>query len=140
MKFSDVFTSKDNIQLDKKTLVILRWIAIFGQFITISFVYFLLKFELPFFSCLLIIFSGVLTNIYLAFKFKKNQLNNTTSTFFLFYDLIQLAILLYLTGGITNPFSFLLIIPAIVSTAFLSLKSSINLSIITIILLIILTV
>jgi two-component system, sensor histidine kinase RegB len=140
MKFSDVFTSKDNIQLDKKTLVILRWIAIFGQFITISFVYFLLKFELPFFSCLLIIFSGVLTNIYLAFKFKKNQLNNTTSTFFLFYDLIQLAILLYLTGGITNPFSFLLIIPAIVSSAFLSLKSSINLSIITIILLIILTV
>ena len=140
MKFSDVFTSKDNIQLDKKTLVILRWIAIFGQFITINFVYFLLKFEFPFFSCLLIIFSGVLTNIYLAFKFKKNQLNNTTSTFFLFYDLIQLAILLYLTGGITNPFSFLLVIPAIVSSAFLSLKSSINLSIITIILLIILTV
>ena len=36
MKFSEVFTSKDNIQLDKKTLVILRWIAIFGQFITIN--------------------------------------------------------------------------------------------------------
>ena len=49
MKFSEVFTSKDNIQLDKKTLVILRWIAIVGQFFTISLVYFFLGFELPFF-------------------------------------------------------------------------------------------
>ena len=49
MKFSEVFTSKDNIQLDKKTLVILRWIAIVGQFVTISIVYFFLDFELPFF-------------------------------------------------------------------------------------------
>jgi len=49
MKFSDVFTSKDNIQLDRKTLVILRWIAIVGQLITISIVYFVLRFELPFF-------------------------------------------------------------------------------------------
>jgi Na+-transporting methylmalonyl-CoA/oxaloacetate decarboxylase beta subunit len=42
MKFSEFFTSKDNIQLDKKTLVILRWIAIVGQFFTISLVYFFL--------------------------------------------------------------------------------------------------
>ena len=41
MKFSEVFTSKDNIHLDKKTLVILRWIANVGQFITISAVYFI---------------------------------------------------------------------------------------------------
>ena len=44
MKFSEVFRSKDNIKLDKKTLVILRWIAIVGQFITISIVYFFLTF------------------------------------------------------------------------------------------------
>jgi len=47
MKFSEVFTSKDNIHLDKKTLVILRWIANVGQFITIGAVYFILGFELP---------------------------------------------------------------------------------------------
>jgi len=46
MKFSEVFTSKDNIQLDKKTLVILRLIAIVGQFFTISIVYFFLSFEI----------------------------------------------------------------------------------------------
>ena len=140
MKFSEVFTSKDNIQLDKRTLVILRWIAIIGQYLTISIVYFILKFELPFFYCSAIIFIGILTNFYLQFKFKKNQLNNFTSTFFLFYDLIQLSLLLYLTGGVTNPFTILLIVPAIVSSTFLTLRSTINLSFITIIILILLTI
>ena len=140
MKFSEVFTSKDNIQLDKRTLVILRWIAIVGQYITISIVYFYLKFELPFFHCSIVILIGALTNFYLQFKFNKNQLNNFTSTFFLFYDLIQLSILLYLTGGVTNPFTILLIVPAIVSSTFLNLKSTINLSVITIIILIVLTI
>ena len=140
MKFSEVFTSKDNIQLDKRTLVILRWIAIVGQYITISIVYFYLKFELPFFHCSIVILIGALTNFYLQFKFNKNQLNNFTSTFFLFYDIIQLSILLYLTGGVTNPFTILLIVPAIVSSTFLNLKSTINLSFITIIILIVLTI
>ena len=139
MKFSDFFTSKDNVQLDKKTLVVLRWIAIVGQYLTISIVYFIFKFELPFFYSSMVIFFGVLTNFYLQFYFKKNQLNNFTSTFFLFYDLIQLSLLLYLTGGITNPFSILLIVPAIVSSTFLNLKSTINLSIFTIIILLVLT-
>ena len=67
MKFSEVFTLKDNIQLDKKTLVILRWIALTGQYLTISIVYFVFKFQLPFLLCSIIIFSGILTNIYLRF-------------------------------------------------------------------------
>lgn len=140
MKFSEIFTSKDNIQLDKRTLVILRWIAIIGQYLTISIVYFVLKFELAFFYCTIIIFIGVLTNFYLQFKFNKNQLNNFSSTFFLFYDLIQLSLLLYLTGGITNPFTILLVVPAIMSSTFLTLRSTINLTVITIIILIVLTI
>ena len=140
MKFSEVFSSKDSIQLDKKTLVFLRWIAIVGQLITISIVFFFFKFELPFFYCSIVIFLGALTNFYLQFKFKNNQLNNFASTFVLFYDLVQLSFLLYLTGGITNPFSILLIVPAIVSSTFLNLKSTINLSIITIVILVVLTI
>ena len=140
MKFSEFFTSKDNIYLDKKTLVILRWIAFTGQYTTISIVYFIFKFELHFFYCSLIIFIGVLTNLYLQFKFKKNQLNNFASTFCLFYDLFQLSLLLYLTGGITNPFSILLIVPAIVASTFLTLRSAINLSITTVIILLALTI
>ena len=46
MKFLEIFKTEDNIQLDKKTLVILRWIAIVGQFLTINFVYFILGFNL----------------------------------------------------------------------------------------------
>jgi len=140
MNFSEFFTSKDNIQLDKKTLVILRWIALVGQYLTVSIVFFIFEFELPFFYCSLVILIGVLTNLYLQFKFNKNQLNNFASTFFLFYDLIQLSLLLYLTGGITNPFAILLIVPAIVSSTFLNLKSTINLSIVTVTILIFLTI
>ena len=140
MKFSEFFTSKDNIQLDKKTLVTLRWIALVGQYLTISLVYFTFKFELPFVYCSLIIFVGVLSNLFLQFKFKKNQLNNFAATFYLFYDLVQLSLLLYLTGGITNPFSILLIVPAIVASTFLTLRSTINLSITTVIILAILTI
>ena len=140
MKFSEFFTSKDNIQLDKRTLVTLRWIALVGQYITINIVNFVFEFELPFVFCSLVIFIGVITNFYLQFVFKKNQLNNFTSTFVLFYDLLQLSLLLYLTGGITNPFSILLIVPAIVASTFLNLKSTINLSITTVVILIILTI
>ena len=140
MKFSEFFVSKDNIQLDKKTLVTLRWIALAGQYLTINIVNFFFKFELPFFYCSITILVGVITNFYLQFIFKKNQLNNFTSTFVLFYDLLQLSLLLYLTGGITNPFSILLIVPAIVASTFLNLRSTINLTIATITILIGLTI
>ena len=138
MKFSDFFTT-DNIQLDKKTLVILRWIANIGQFISISIVYIILDFKLPFFICLTIVALGSLTNLYLQFIVKENQLSNTKSLVYLLYDLVQLSFLLFFTGGVTNPFIILLIIPAIVSSTFLNLSSTVNLSIITIVILIVLT-
>jgi len=139
MKLLELLKSEENIQLDKKTLVILRWIAIIGQFITINFVYIVLNFDFPFFYCSLIIFFGVLTNIFLQFKNKKKLLSNFVSTGYLAYDLTQLALLVFLTGGITNPFVILLVIPAVVSSTFLSLRSTINLSFITAISLLILT-
>ena len=71
MKLLEIFKSENNIQLDKKTLVILRWIAIVGQLITINIVYFILNFDFPFIYCYLIIFFGILTNFFLQFKVKK---------------------------------------------------------------------
>ena len=91
----ELFKLKDDIQLDKKTLVILRWIAIIGQIVTVSIVYFILNFKFPFIYCLLIIFFGILTNIFLQFKIKKTLLSNTSSTLYLAYDLIQLGILIF---------------------------------------------
>jgi two-component system, sensor histidine kinase RegB len=140
MKFSEVFSSKDNIQLDKKTLVILRWIAIVGQYITISVVFFILDFKLPFFYCNAIILLGVMANLYLQFLEKESQLSNIKASSYLLYDIIQLSLLLFLTGGVTNPFTILLIVPAAVSSTFLNIRSTINLSIITIIILIFITI
>jgi two-component system sensor histidine kinase RegB len=139
MQIPEIFTSEDNIELDKKTLVILRWIAIIGQLIAINIVYFILNFSFPFIYCCSIIFLGILSNLFLQFKAKKILLSNFSSTLYLAYDLIQLSTLVFFTGGITNPFAILLIIPAVVSSTFLSLRSTVNLSFITIISLILLT-
>ena len=139
MKLLEIFKSENNIRLDKKTLVILRWIAIVGQLITINIVYFILNFDFPFIYCYLIIFFGILTNFFLQLKVKKKLLSDFSSILYLIYDLIQLAVLIFLTGGITNPFVILLVIPAIVSSTFLSIRSTVNLSFITVASLLILT-
>jgi two-component system, sensor histidine kinase RegB len=139
MEFSTLFRTKENLNLDKNTLTILRYIAIFGQFIAINIVFYYLNLEFPINQSYIIILFGLLTNIFLQFKIKVNQLKDTYASFFLLYDLIQLSILLFLTGGILNPFSFLLIIPAIVSSTFLSMGTTIILSAITSFMLFIIT-
>ena len=131
MDFSTLFRTKENLNLDKNTLTILRYIAIFGQFFAINFVFFYLKLEFPIIESYIIVFLGLATNLFLQFKIRVNQLKDTFASFFLLYDLIQLSALLYLTGGILNPFSFLLIIPAIVSSTFLSMGTTIILGVIT---------
>ena len=132
MNFSTLFRIEENLHLDKKTLVNLRWIAIIGQLIAINFVYFFLKLDLPIIETHIIILIGFITNIILQFKIKTNQLKDFNSALFLVYDLLQLSILLYLTGGISNPFSLLIIIPTIVSSTFLSMGTTIILGTITI--------
>jgi two-component system sensor histidine kinase RegB len=139
MDFSTLFRIKENLNLDKNTLTILRYIAIFGQFVAINIVYFYLELEFPINNSYLIIFFGLLTNLFLQFRVKVNQLKDTYASFFLLYDLMQLSILLYLTGGILNPFSILLIIPTIVSSTFLSMGTTIILGVFTSFLLFILT-
>ena len=139
MNLSDLFKSEENLQLEKKTLVFLRWIAIIGQLIAISTVYFVFKFEFPALYCSLIIFLGATTNLYLHFWFKKNELSSLDSTFFLFYDLFQLSFLLFLTGGIKNPFVIFLIVPSIVSSTLLTLKNTFALALATILFLILIT-
>jgi two-component system, sensor histidine kinase RegB len=139
MDFSTLFRTKENLNLDKNTLTILRYIAIFGQFFAVNIVFYYLKLDFKINESYVIIFLGLLTNLFLQFRVKVNQLKDTYASFFLLYDLIQLSILLYLTGGILNPFSFLLIIPAIVSSTFLSMGTTIILSVITSFMLFLLT-
>ena len=139
MNFSTLFRTKENLNLDKNTLTILRYIAIFGQFLAINIVYFYLDLPFPIEFSYIIIFIGLITNFYLQFSIKINQLKDFYAALFLVYDLIQLSSLLYLTGGIFNPFCILLIIPAIVSSTFLSMGTTIILGLITSLLLLIIS-
>ncbi len=139
MDFSTLFRTKENLNLDKSTLTILRYIAIFGQFIAINIVFFYLNLKFPIKESYIIISIGLLTNLFLQFKIKVNQLKDTYASLFLLYDLFQLSALLYLTGGILNPFSILMIIPTIVSSTFLSMGTTIILGVITSFLLFILS-
>jgi len=140
MNFSTLFRLDENLLLDKKTLVILRWIAIIGQFFAVTLVFYFLKLEFPVGLSITIIFFGLLTNLFLQFKIKSSQIKDLHASVYLIYDLIQLAFLLYLTGGISNPFSILLIIPAIVSSTFLSLGTTLILGILTLCSLYLLTI
>jgi two-component system, sensor histidine kinase RegB len=133
MNFSTLFRLGENLNLDRKTLVILRWIALVGQFSAIILVYFYLKLDFPFLFTCVIIFLGFLTNIYLQLRIRSILIKDFNASIFLIYDLIQLTSLLYLTGGISNPFSILMIVPAIVSSTFLSMGTTIILVILTII-------
>ena len=139
MKLSNFLKYDEDLTLQKKTVVVLRWIALIGQLITIYVVHFFLELNLPIILCSITIFCGGLTNIFIQFTFKKNQLSNIESTILLFYDVIQLAVLIYLTGGVTNPFVIFLVVPAIVSSTLLNLTSTFFLSFITIIVLVLLT-
>ena len=136
MKFTE---NLELYSLNRTTYVNLRWIALIGQILSIFVVEFILNFKFNYLPCLLIIALGVTTNIFLQFKTKEKRINNSVSLFYLIYDILQLGILFFLTGGITNPFIFLLIIPAVFSSHYLSIKSSIILVSFTILVLLILT-
>jgi two-component system sensor histidine kinase RegB len=136
MKFFE--TSKYHF-FKKSTYVSLRWIGIIGQLITIYLVYFFLEFEFNFLVSNLIISLGILSNLYLIFIYKKTQLSDRSAFIFLVIDILQLSILLYLTGGVNNPFVIFLLIPSTFSSSHLSFKTNYALVFLTAILIIFLT-
>ena len=120
------FAKASNLySLNKNTYVNLRWIAYIGQITAILIVQFYLKYEFKYFICISIIFFSILSNLYLQFKIIDNQLKNFTSSIYLVFDTLQLVALFFFTGGITNPFIFLIIIPAVFSSQYLHFLSSI---------------
>ncbi len=136
MKFLE---SSNLYSLNKITYVKLRWIAYIGQLTAILIVQFVLNFKFEYLFCILIIIISILTNFYLYFRIKENQLNNIVSSQYLSFDIIQLGVLFFFTGGITNPFIFLIIIPAVFSSQYLSILSSAILVMLCIIILIMLS-
>ena len=136
MKFFE--TSKYH-SFKKSTYINLRWIGIIGQLIAIYLVYFFLNFRFDFILSNIIIILCIITNLYLLYFNQKTQLSDKTALFFLIFDIIQLGILLYLTGGVKNPFIIFLLVPSIFASTNLSFKTNFLLVSLTIIILIFLT-
>ncbi len=100
------------------TIVRLRWFAVLGQLLAVSIVRFVLEFEFPFSLCLLLIAASAWLNVFLSVRYPARfRLGATFATVMLAYDILQLVALLYLTGGIENPFVVLIVGPVTVSAA-----------------------
>ena len=121
MKF---FETSKQYSLKKSTYINLRWIGIFGQLFAVNFVYLVLNFKFDFILSNIVIVLGVLCNLYLIYIYKKTQLSDRSAFIFLFIDIIQLSSLLFLTGGIVNPFVIFLLIPSVFSSSNLSFKTN----------------
>ena len=120
-------------------LIKIRWIAIIGQLLAIFFVWFVIKIDIPFFQALFVILISVIVNTYSYLEDRKNKtISNTKAFTFLLFDTLQLGVLLFLTGGIINPFSILILAPVITSASYLPALLTVILSLISIIIIIIL--
>ncbi len=136
MKF---FETSKHYSFKKSTYISLRWIGIIGQLVAVNFVYFILNFKFNFIASNLIIFLGILSNLYLIYIYKKTQLSDRSAFLFLLIDISQLSFLLYLTGGVTNPFVIFLLIPNVFSSSNLSFRTNILLVLVSILIIIGLT-
>jgi two-component system, sensor histidine kinase RegB len=128
------FEWQSDSRLRLVTIVRLRWLAIFGQLGAILIVAFGLGFALPLGSCLSYIALSAWLNVYLVVRFPaRHRLSIGHATLMLAYDLVQLSALLYLTGGIENPFTMVMLAPVTVSAGSLPPRNTILLGVLTVI-------
>lgn len=103
------------------TLIRLRWLAVVGQTLSVVFVHYGLGFPLPLPECLALILVPVVVNLALRLRYPVSErVEALRATAFLAFDIVQLAALLFLTGGLTNPFSFLFLAPVMISATSLT--------------------
>ncbi|AAL52997.1 sensory transduction protein kinase acts [Brucella melitensis bv. 1 str. 16M] len=111
----------------------MRWLAIAGQTAAVMFVALYLQFPFSVGICFALIACSAWLNLYLAFRFPANhRLNPTAASLVLAFDVLQLAGLLYLTGGLQNPFIVLMIVPVIISATSLSARDTIVLALLVV--------
>lgn len=121
-------------RLRLKTLVRLRWVAVAGQATAVLVVNYGLGFPVAIGPCLAIIALSVWLNIFLRLRYRANlRLRNRYGALMLAYDIVQLAGLLYLTGGLENPFSFLFMVPATISASTLKISHTLALGALTLV-------
>ncbi len=141
-RFGPHFLSAENPagRVRLQTLVLLRWIAIIGQLLALLFVHFGLNFRLPLLPALIVVGISALLNIVLFMVYPTaKRLTEAGAAGYLAFDLLQLCALLFLTGGVENPFSLLILVPVTVSATILTLRATILLSLLAFILAALLT-
>jgi two-component system, sensor histidine kinase RegB len=128
----------DNVDLDLgrrsrrlrvDTLVRLRWLAVGGQATAVLFVHYGLGFPIPLGFCFLFIASSAWLNILLRIRFgRSDRLEDPPAAAMLAYDIVQLSALLYLTGGLENPFSILFLAPIMIGAVSFSGRITLGLT------------
>src|SRR5689334_13614571 len=110
-------------RLRLNTLIRLRWLAIFGQTAAVLIVGYGFSFPLPVSLCFVLIAAAAWLNVVLALRFPAaHRLTPLSALGILMFDATQLAGLLYLTGGLTNPFSVLMTVPVVISATSLPVR------------------
>jgi len=130
---SIISRSETSGPVNLRTLILIRWVAIAGQASTILIVHYGLGFALPLVPALAVVGSSALLNLRLiVLRQWAARLGARDAALYLGYDILQLAVLLYLTGGLQNPFSILILAPATVAATILSRRAVIALSILAV--------
>ncbi len=116
------------------TLVRLRWLAVSGQLAAVLATRYALNFPMPVAACLIVVFTSVWVNLGLRLRFHHNdRLSDRPAAALMAYDLLQLTMLLYLTGGLENPFSMLFLAPLMIAAVSLSAISTAALTLLVVV-------
>ena len=108
-----------------RTMILLRWVAIIGQLIAITVAQLVYGLQLELGLCYLAVGASVISNLVATFVYPENKrLTEYENFWMVLFDLFQIAFLLYLTGGLHNPFALLLLGPVTISATALSLRST----------------
>jgi two-component system sensor histidine kinase RegB len=125
---SEVIQSPRNVRL--KTLIGLRWFAVIGQATAVLVVHYWLEFELPLAACLSVIALSAWLNVAMRMHYRNVQrLPPRSVALLLGYDIAQLTMLMTLTGGIENPFAFLILAPVLIAAISLPLRYTLPLGV-----------
>jgi two-component system sensor histidine kinase RegB len=129
-----------DLRVRLRTLVLWRWLAVVGQAATLFAVDYVLGYEFPVMPAIICVLCSAWLNIVVSLRFSLARLlRDTEATAYLVYDLVQLSVLLYLTGGLVNPFSILFMVPVTIAATSLSLRATLIMGGLTIIAVTILT-
>ncbi|MFP5509801.1 MAG: sensor histidine kinase RegB [Alphaproteobacteria bacterium] len=113
-----------------RTIILLRWAAVVGQLVALFVAQQAYNLQIEMALCLLVVSVSVMGNLIAMFIFPENKrLSETENLLMVLFDLLQLALLLYLTGGLHNPFYILILGPVTVSALVLTLRSTVFLGI-----------